>query len=104
MEVPIANAQPVTDWGFRLSLHLRTIIQIKFQFSENQNEKKPDGWIFSEDKMPAIGSKWIIFIQDASSLPLGGFNTLRGRYGRQEATEKNLDEIHKAAESFLGQR
>jgi tetratricopeptide (TPR) repeat protein len=75
---------------------------VKFKFYEYDGQPKPAGWKFSEDKMPKKGSKWLIFIPNAVVVP-GGFDTYRGSYGRQEATEDNLGTIYAIIEAHHGQ-
>jgi len=75
---------------------------IKFKFYEYDGAPKPEGWKFGEDKMPKKGSKWIIFIPNAVVVP-EGFDTYKGSYGRQEATEENLGSIYAIIEAHHGQ-
>jgi tetratricopeptide (TPR) repeat protein len=81
---------------------LATRLPVHFKFYEIAQEKPPAGWKFGDDKMPAIGSKWIIFIQNAVPTA-GAFDTYKGVYGRQPATEENVGEIRRILEAHKGQ-
>lgn len=66
--------------------------------------KMPVGWKFGPDKMPTKGSRWIIFIQNAVPRRDGSFDTYQGSYGRQEASEDNLNQIYRIIEEHKGQQ
>ena len=75
---------------------------IKFKFYDVSGAKMPEGWSFSADKMPKVGSRWLIFLR--SAIPVkGGFDTYKGDYGRKEADEKNMGEIYRIIEAHHGQ-
>ena len=75
---------------------------VKFKFYDHTGVKQPDGWTFGPDKMPKPKSQWLIFIPNA--VPTAeGFDTFKGDYGRQEANEKNVGEIHAIIEAHHGQ-
>ncbi|MBS1994024.1 MAG: hypothetical protein JSS83_26110 [Cyanobacteria bacterium SZAS LIN-3] len=90
-----------TEWikGPPLNHHL----PVKFKFYEYDGAPMPAGWTFGPDKMPKIGSKWIIFIPNAVPVE-GGFDTYKGSFGRQEATDENLGKILAEKESHHGQQ
>jgi len=90
-----------TEWikGPPLNRH----VPIKYKFYEHDGMTKPEGWKFGPDKMPAVGSKWIIFIPNAIPVE-GGFDTYKGSYGRQEATDDNLGSILAEKETHHGQQ
>ena len=74
-------------------------LPIRYEFTDRINDSQaPPGWKFGADKMPKKGSQWIIFIQNA--LPRdGAFDTYQGTYGRQPATEENLNKIYSLLEN-----
>ncbi|MBS1990939.1 MAG: hypothetical protein JSS83_10505 [Cyanobacteria bacterium SZAS LIN-3] len=78
-------------------------VPVKFKFYDHAGVKAPEGWKFGPDKMPKIGSEWLIFIPNAVPIPGVGFDTFKGDYGRQEANEKNLGEIYAIIEAHHGQ-
>lgn len=79
-------------------------ILIRYEFHDKTGEPSiPAGWKFGPDKLPKVGSKWIIFIKNA--VPINGyFETFHGSYGRQEATEDNLNKIYAIIEAHRGQQ
>lgn len=84
---------------------LSATLPIRFEFHEKiaGSEKQPPGWTFSSDKMPALGSKWLIFIENAVP-KRGAFDTYHGSYGRQPATEENRNLIYRILEERRGQQ
>jgi tetratricopeptide (TPR) repeat protein len=74
-------------------------LPIRYEFYDRQSSSgPPPGWKFGKDKMPEKGSVWIIFIRNA--LPRdGAFDTYEGSYGRQPATEENLNQIYALLEN-----
>ncbi|MDX2104763.1 MAG: hypothetical protein SFY67_00040 [Candidatus Melainabacteria bacterium] len=78
-------------------------IPIKFEFNEGlENQKRPEGWKFSEELMPKPGSKWIIFVENA--VPVDHmFETFHGSYGRQPYSDETLDEVLAILEKHKGQ-
>jgi tetratricopeptide (TPR) repeat protein len=77
-------------------------LPVKFRFCSKDGEKMPAGWKFDAEKMPTRGSQWLIFIPNA--VPVGGaFDTYKGSYGRQEATEANVGEVYRIIEAHHGQ-
>jgi len=77
-------------------------LPVRFKFYEYDGVAKPAGWEFGPDKMPREGSKWIIFIENAVPID-GAFDTYKGSYGRQEATDDNLGRILAEKEAHHGQ-
>ncbi len=73
-------------------------LPIRYAFHTPLSEDAPPGWKFDDKMMPEKGSKWILFIEFAVP-ERGQFNTYEGSYGRQEASEKNLDKLDKLLES-----
>lgn len=72
-------------------------LPIKYEFHDHTNPPTPAGWKFSEKEMPAVGSRWLIFIEHA--VPHNGqFETYQGSYGRQPETEDNLNKIYELLE------
>ena len=79
------------------------IFPLKFDFKEKISDKAPKDWKFSEDKMPRLGSKWIIFLADHWPAKGNPYQTIRGSKGRQPATEKNLEQMWLLLEIRYGQ-
>jgi hypothetical protein len=73
---------------------LNKALPIKYEFHLPNEKTPPVGWKFSDkDMMPAKDSKWIIFIEH--SVPkMGMFETYQGCYGRQPASEENLNAVY----------
>ena len=68
-------------------------LPIKYEFHDHSNPPTPPGWKFSEKEMPAVGSQWLIFIEHA--VPHNGqFETYEGNWGRQPASEDNLNKVY----------
>ena len=77
---------------------LNSNLPIRYEFYDRSNNTMPEGWKFGPDKMPKKGSEWIIFLRIA--LPRdGAFDTYEGSYGRQPATEENLNTIYSLLEN-----
>ncbi len=74
-------------------------LPLRYEFTDRINDTQaPAGWKFGPDKMPKKNSEWIIFIQNA--LPRdGAFDTYQGSYGRQPATEENLNKVYSLLEN-----
>jgi len=74
-------------------------LPLRYEFTDRINDTQaPPGWKFGTDKMPQKGSEWIIFIKNA--LPReGAFDTYQGSYGRQPATEENLNKLYALLEN-----
>jgi hypothetical protein len=74
---------------------------VKYEFHEKLGEERPKDWKFSEEMMPKKGSKWLIFVPNC--VPIDGkFETFHGSFGRQEYTDKVIDEIHKIIQEHQG--
>jgi tetratricopeptide (TPR) repeat protein len=59
----------------------------------------PKHWKFTEKLMPERDSKWILFIE--SAVPkLGMFDLYQGSYGRQPATEENLNQLNSLLDRY----
>jgi tetratricopeptide (TPR) repeat protein len=74
-------------------------LPLRYEFHDrSKSTAAPKGWKFTEDKMPEKGSEWILFIKNG--LPRdGAFDTYMGNYGRQPATEDNLNHIYSLLEN-----
>lgn len=68
-------------------------LPVRFEFHDHSKATAPAGWKFGLDKMPEKGSSWIIFIQNAVPRERM-FDTYQGSYGRQPATEENLNQVY----------
>lgn len=76
---------------------------IRYEFHDKTGDEKPKDWKFSDAVMPAKGSKWIIFTDQA--IPTNGaFETYHGSFGRLEANDTNLDKIYSIIELHRGQQ
>jgi hypothetical protein len=54
----------------------------------------PEGWKFSEkESMPKKGSEWILFIEFVAAKN-NAYETYQGSFGRQPATEENLNKVY----------
>ncbi len=82
---------------------LNPSLPVRFEFNEGlEGQKRPKDWKFGEELMPKIGSKWIIFIENA--VPVDGmFETFHGSYGRQSYSDETLDEVLNILEKHKGQ-
>lgn len=68
-------------------------LPIKYEFHDHSNPPTPPGWKFSDKEMPAVNSQWLIFIEHA--VPHNGqFETYEGSWGRQPASEDNLNTVY----------
>lgn len=97
---PLAYYQIEKYWkGSKLNPRM----PIRYEFHEGlHGQGRPKDWKFTEELMPKIGSKWIIFIENA--VPVDGmFETFHGSYGRQEYTDENIDKVLAILEKHKGQ-
>jgi len=78
-------------------------IPINFKFYDQSDAQMPEGWHFTEDKMPPLNSQWIIFIPIATPSPDHEYYTYDGSYGRPMATEENIAEIEAINETHMRQ-
>lgn len=68
-------------------------LPVRYEFHDRAKCSLPADWKFGADKMPEKGSQWIIFIQHA--VPRGRmFDTFQGSYGRQPASDQNLNQVY----------
>lgn len=78
---------------------LNKSLPVRYDFHTLSENQAPPGWRFDQAKMPSRGSKWILFIEHA--VPEGDkslFTTYGGSYGRQPATDANLNELDRLLE------
>lgn len=69
-------------------------LPVRYEFRDRStNQGAPSGWKFSEDKMPAKGSSWIIFLEWCSPRE-GMFDTYEGSFGRLPADDENLNKVY----------
>ncbi|MDR3616824.1 MAG: hypothetical protein P4L53_24925 [Candidatus Obscuribacterales bacterium] len=74
-------------------------LPITYSFHVPAASEPPANWKFDEKTMmPEKGSKWILFIEFAVP-EHGAYKTYYGSYGRQPATETNLDKLDRLLES-----
>jgi tetratricopeptide (TPR) repeat protein len=82
---------------------LNRSMPLRFEFHDKTGDPMPKDWKFGPDKMPAKGSKWLIFI--ANAVPINGaFETYHGSYGRQAMNDENLNKIYSIIELHRGQQ
>jgi tetratricopeptide (TPR) repeat protein len=91
------NHPPLANFHITKNLKgppLNKALPVKFEFHDNVNPSPPSGWKFNEKKMlPEKGSVWILFIEFA--VPKRGmFETFQGSYGRQPASDENLNNLY----------
>jgi hypothetical protein len=89
------NSPPCANYyitKFFVGPPLNRNLPVRYFFHTPAHAEAPPGWKFDPSTMPAVGSKWILFIEFAAP-ERGQFNTYLGSYGRQEASEKNLDHL-----------
>lgn len=67
----------------------KTKLPVRFVQSENVNEAKPRDFALSENKMPEIGSRWIIFLEQFQPHD-GAFDTYKGSSGRLAYSHETL--------------
>jgi hypothetical protein len=66
---------------------------INFTFYDKSDAQMPEGWHFTEDKMPPLKSQWLIFLPNAAPYVDHVFYTYNGSYGRQPAIEENISKV-----------
>lgn len=89
------NSPPATHWHVDKILKgppLGSSLPLRYDFHTPELKEPPAGWKFDDSKLPKIGSKWIIFIEFGVA-ERGLYNTYLGSYGRQPATEENLNTL-----------
>ena len=74
-------------------------LPLRYEFTDRINDTgAPAGWKFGPDKMPKKGSEWLIFIKNA--VPRDeAFDTYQGSYGRQPATDENMNKVYALLEN-----
>jgi tetratricopeptide (TPR) repeat protein len=69
-------------------------LNIRYEFHDLVNTAMPEGWKFSEkESMPKKGSEWILFIEFVAAKN-NAYETYQGSFGRQPATEENLNKVY----------
>jgi len=69
-------------------------LPVRYEFKERSSkEPAPPGWKFTDDKMPAKGSSWIIFLEWCTPRD-GMFDTYEGSFGRLPADDENLNRVY----------
>jgi len=72
---------------------------VKYEFHDSFNPIMPKGWKFNEKMMPEKDSEWILFVEYA--VPKSGmFELYQGSYGRQPATEENLQKLNSLLDKY----
>jgi|GEM_PF-4161083 len=87
-------------------------VTIKYRFTDIETPL-PSGWRFSPSRMPKPGSQWILFCPldypnwkftdtttDGRKVNRNYYETYRGAYGRQKATEENIQRATKLIEQY----
>jgi len=98
------NNPPITIWNRGQILKgppTNPKIPIWFEFHDYiKNGPVPKDWKFDEKAMmPEKGSKWIIFIENFYAKN-GAYTTYQGSYGRQPATEANLNQLYSILDKY----
>lgn len=75
-----------SDWNLRKG----KTIEVIYAFQDGSACLPFVGWEFRAEKMPALQSKWILFLSDRLD---GVFMTYRGDFGRLEHGEESLKKI-----------
>lgn len=73
-------------------------INVAYAFHDGSACEPEKDWKFSEAKMPAKGSSWILFLEEPkfkSSNTNNAYSTYRGDFGRMAATTSNLEIVEK---------
>ncbi|MBI2810804.1 MAG: hypothetical protein HYX67_08260 [Candidatus Melainabacteria bacterium] len=73
-------------------------INVAYAFHDGSACEAEKGWKFSEAKMPAKGSSWILFLEEPkfkSSNSNNAYTTYRGDFGRMPATTSNIESVQK---------
>jgi tetratricopeptide (TPR) repeat protein len=72
---------------------LNATLPIRYEFHDKTSNVPPPNWKFTPELMPEKGSEWLLFIEYAVPR-MGMFDTYEGSYGRQPASEENLNKIY----------
>ncbi len=87
---------------FLIGSALNKTIFVRYEFHNKTNVERPKDFKFSPDTMPQLGSKWILFIDNA--VPIDGmYQTYKGSFGRVEYNDENLDKILQIIDKHKGQ-
>ncbi|MBS1954548.1 MAG: hypothetical protein JST89_10190 [Cyanobacteria bacterium SZAS-4] len=73
-------------------------INVAYAFHDGSACEPEKDWKFSEAKMPAKGTSWILFLEEPkfkSSNTNNAYSTYRGDFGRMPATTSNLESVEK---------
>jgi tetratricopeptide (TPR) repeat protein len=92
------NRPPLAHYHITKNLKgppLNKALPVKYEFHDYLavNQTPPKGWEFSDKVLPEKGSQWILFI-DFGVPKRGMFETFQGSYGRQPATDENLNNLY----------
>jgi hypothetical protein len=77
-------------------------MKVRYLFDNQPSSVATDAWKFGDDKMPTVGSRWIIFIPNYVQSEKA-YETYKGARGRKEATDENLGRIYATIEAHHGQ-
>ncbi len=73
-------------------------INVAYAFHDGSACEPEKDWKFSEAKMPAKGSAWILFLEEPkfkSSNTNNAYSTYCGDFGRMPATTSNVESVQK---------
>jgi hypothetical protein len=73
-------------------------INVAFAFHDGSACEPERNWKFSEAKMPAKDSSWILFLEQPkfkSSNSVNAFTTYRGDFGRVAATKSSIENVQR---------
>lgn len=66
-------------------------IRVRYSFHDGSPCVEPEGWKFTKDLMPKVGSEWILFLQNKDQNDV--YSTYSGDYGRWSSTPENLEKV-----------
>jgi tetratricopeptide (TPR) repeat protein len=91
------NSPPMSHWHIEKILKgppMNKDLPLRYDFHPTGVKDPPPGWKFDESMMPQKGSKWIIFIEFTVTEGVNHwYLPYYGSYGRQPATEENLNTL-----------
>jgi hypothetical protein len=97
------NNPPTSHWHREKILKgppMNQEVPVRFEFHDAVNPAMPAGWKWVEKAvMPEKGSSWILFFEGAYARS-GAWDTYQGSYGRQPATDENLNKLYALLDKY----
>ncbi|MCE5286723.1 MAG: hypothetical protein LLG02_12865 [Pelosinus sp.] len=84
---------PIAKYSFIKMLKGNNVdkeINLIYEFQDGSACIEKESWKFSEELMPVVGSKWILFLKCKDG---EYYSTYRGDYGRWRLTDQNYEEV-----------